>query len=158
MKGWFATSLSGMAGGREKGLTLVELLAALVISALVVALASRLFLSGHNQFLARVFETDRLSAMVRLKGALHHALQGGIGGCESGRLQLKDGDVKTDLATFLKERFPGADSLEFRCYETGSDGADLVEWKQRFQPQLVEYRILIRTRKAEDWLVGSVLK
>lgn len=158
MTGRVPPSLSVAKGGREKGMTLVELLAALVISALVVALASRLFLAGHNQFLARVFETDRLSAMVRLKGALHHTLQGEIGGCESGRLLLMDGDVKKDLAAFLKERFPETDSLQFKCYETGSDGGDLVEWKQRFQPQLVEYRILLKTRKAQDWLEGSVLK
>lgn len=162
----------------ERGMTLVELLAALVLSALVVALASRLFMAGHSQFLARAFETDRLSGLIRLKSTLRQALQGEIARCEGGRLQLavvkraaaEDGEPSghgagkgagsegVDLATFLKARFPGADSLEFRCYETGPEGGDLVEWKQRFQPQLVEYRILMRTRKAADRLEGSVLR
>lgn len=143
---------------RSKGVTLVELLVAIVISALVVGLASRLFMSGQREFLARVFETDRLSALVRMKGALHHALIGEVSRCESGRLYLTQDGAETELGAVLKARFPGADSLDFRCFELGGAGEKLVLWSGRFQPQLIEYRIALRTRKIVDHLQGSVLK
>lgn len=147
---------SGSAFRNERGMTLLEVIAALVISALVIALASRLFLTGQSQFLERVFESDRLSGQVRLKGALRQALEGEVLGCESGALRLK-GEEK-DLAASIKERFPGADSLEFHCRETSQDGESLVKWAQRFQPQLVEYRLVLLTRGKKDRLEGSILK
>lgn len=142
----------------DKGLSLVELLAAMVISALVVALASRLFMSGQMEFLARVFETDRLSALVRLKGALHQALAAEVVRCGGGKLALVGDTAKSDLSAWVKRRFPDADSITFRCFETNAGGDGLVEWKERFQPQLVEYRITLRTRGRDDRLEGSILK
>lgn len=147
----------------QAGVTLVELMAAIMLSALAVALASRLLLSGQNQFLARVFETDRLSALVRLKGALHQALAGEIVRCEGGRLTLGEGApsgaaAREDMAAWVKRRFPGADSVVFRCYELAAGGDGLVEWKTRFQPQLVEYGVTLRNRGKADRLEGSVLR
>lgn len=143
-------------GAGTKGVTLIELVVAVVISALVVTLASRLFLTGQKEFLARVFETDRLSALLRLKGNLQSALRGEVERCEGGRLRLDLDSGGTDLGACIKARFPEADSLDFRCYEV--DGDRLSEWKGRFQPQLVEYRISLKTRGRVDRLEGSVLK
>jgi hypothetical protein len=137
---------------------LVELLAAVVLSALVVALASRLFLGGQREYLARVFETDRLSDMIRLKGTLRQALRADIGRCEGGRLQLATDTGAVDLAALVKARFPSADSLDFRCFETDAAGDGLTDWRERMQPQLVEYRIVLRTRGKSDRLEGSFLR
>lgn len=142
----------------QRGLTLVELIAALVISALAVALASRLYLTGHREFLARVFETDRLSAQIRLKGSLHQALAGEVTRCGRGALSLATDSVAADLSAWVKARFPEADSMAFRCLELDARGGELVEWKDRFQPQLVEYRVVLRTRGKRDELKGSVLR
>lgn len=142
----------------HRGLTLIELLAALVISALAVALASRLYLTGHKEFLARVFETDRLSALVRVKGSLHQALAGAVARCGRGSLSLATDSADADMADWLKARFPEADSMVFRCFEVDARDGELVEWKDRFQPQLVEYRVVLRTRGKRDELKGSVLR
>lgn len=148
--------MKGLRGSR--GVTLIELIVAIVISALVVGLASRLFLTGQREFLARVFESDRLSGLVRLKGALHQALRGEVTRCADGRLYIaKDGE-ESEMAALLKARFPESDSLDFRCYEVDAGGDKLVEWKGRFQPQLVEYRVSLKTRKIVDRLEGSVLR
>jgi hypothetical protein len=136
----------------------VELLAAVVLSALVVALAGRLYLGGQREFLARVFESDRLSDMIRLKGTLRQALRADIGRCEGGRLQLASDTGAADLAALVKARFPGADSLEFKCYEVDAAGDGLREWKTRFQPRLIEYRVSLRTRGRSDRVEGSFLR
>lgn len=142
----------------EQGVTLVELLAAIVLSALVVALASRLFLGGQREFLARVFETDRLSDMIRLKGTLRQALRADISRCEGGGLHLASDTGAVDLAAHVKARFPGADTLAFRCFEIDAAGDGLTDWKERMQPRLVEYRIVLRTRGKPDRLEGSFLR
>lgn len=149
-----------MKGARasRSGVTLVELVAAVVISALVVALASRVFLSGQKEFLARVFETDRLSDLVRLKGVLHRALGGRIERCEGGKMALATDSAALDLNGWIKTRFPEADSLVFRCLEADVARGELTEWKGRFQPRLVEYRACLKMRGRAECLVGSVLK
>lgn len=145
-------------GGTERGITLVELIAALVITALVVTLASRVFLSGQKEYLARMFETDRFSALVRLKGALHQALGGRIATCGNGRMALATDSTDLDLAVWLKARHPQADSIAFKCLELDPERGDLVEWQGRFQPQLVEYRSCITVRGRNECLTGSLLK
>lgn len=145
------------AGESRRGVTLVELLAAMVLSALVVTLASRLYLGGHREFLARLFESDRLSDMIRLKGTLRQAFRADIGRCEGGRLQLASDTGAVDLAALVKARFPGADSLAFECYEVDAAGDGLQAWKTRFQPQLIEYRVTLRKRGGADRLEGSFL-
>lgn len=130
----------------QRGVTLVELLAA------------RIFLTGQKQYLERLFETDRISGLVRLKGALHHALGRRIATCGAGRLALDTDSTDLDLAAWLKTRHPGADSLAFRCLELGSGLSELVDWQGRFQPQLVEYRACLTVRGRRDCLTGSVLK
>ena len=144
--------------GTQRGITLVELLAALVISALVVTLASRILLTGQRQYLARMFETDRLSALLRMKGALHQALGGRIAACGSGRLALDTDSTDLDLAAWFKARHPGADSLVFECLEVDEALTELVAWKGRFQPHLVAYRACLEVRGRTDCLAGSVLK
>lgn len=142
----------------SRGVTLIELIVAIVISALVVGLASRLFLTGQREFLARVFESDRLSALVRLKGAVYQGLQGEVSRCAEGKVYLGHDSGDTEMGAWLKGRFPSADSLDFRCFEVDAGGDKLIEWKGRFQPQLVEYRISLKTRKIVDRLEGSVLR
>jgi hypothetical protein len=67
-----------------------------------------------------------------------------------------------DLASMLKDRYPGLASAEFRCFATGADSSSLVEWTEWFQPRLVEYRVIIQAaagRSARsDTLAGSVVK
>jgi prepilin-type N-terminal cleavage/methylation domain-containing protein len=144
----------------NRGITLIELLAALVISALVVALASRIYLNGHREFLARVFESDRLTTLVRAKGTLHEVLRGEVAHCRNEQLILVGGslDSSQDVAVGLKARFPGVDSITFRCFEVDEVRGELVEWRERFQPQLIEYRMVLNTRGRRDKLEGSVLK
>lgn len=144
--------------GSQRGVTLVELLAALVISALVVTLASRLLLTGQKQYLERLFETDRISALVRMKGALHQALGRPIATCGAGRVALATDSTDLDLAVWLETRYPEADSMVFKCLEVDQGGGELREWQGRFQPQLVEYRACLAVRGRKDCLAGSVLK
>ena len=145
-------------GAPQRGITLVELIAAMVISALVVTLASRVFLTGQKEYLARVFDTDRISALVRLKGALHQSLGGNIATCDGGRITLATDSADLDLAAWLEARHPEADSLVFKCLEVEEGRGEPAEWKGRFQPQLVEYRACLEIRGRRDCLSGSVLK
>ena len=142
----------------ESGVTLVELLAALIVSAFVVIVAGRIFLSGNHQFLARRADSERLSTLYRLKGMLRVALQGEVARCASGKLWLKEDAEEQELGTLVKARFPDMVSAEFRCLEVSADAADLVEWKDRFQPRLVEYRVVLEMDGKADSLSGSWIK
>lgn len=144
----------------SRGVTLVEILIALVISAIAITLTSQIFFAGHREFVARIFESDRLSGLMRLQGAMHHSLHEKISRCRDGKLWLSESSsgAEVDLEGRLKKRFPGLDSLVFRCFETDAASEQLVEWKDRFQPQLVEFRVLLKARKHTDLLEGSVLK
>jgi prepilin-type N-terminal cleavage/methylation domain-containing protein len=128
----------------KRGVTLVELLAALVISALVVTLASRIFLSGNREFLRRVAGSEELARQYRIKARLHHLFEGTVASCSDGAARLKsEGAV---------------DSLFVKCLVVDTGGKALVPWDGSGQPQLVEYRVVIRGRYGPVRLEGSVLK
>ncbi|HKP95158.1 MAG TPA: hypothetical protein VJ385_05310 [Fibrobacteria bacterium] len=146
------------AAGSGAGVTLVELLAALVVSAFIVVMASRIFLSGNLRFLQRTTESERLGALYRLKGAIHGAFRRDVERCASGRLWLREDDGESEMAALLKERFPGLAGSEFHCLEPAPDGASLREWKDRFQPALVEYRLVLEKNGKADTLAGSWIK
>jgi prepilin-type N-terminal cleavage/methylation domain-containing protein len=145
----------------QRGVTLVELLAALVVSALVVVLATRIFLSGNRQFRDRSDQSDRLSTLFRLKSSMQSVLRAEITRCASGGLWLRDDSAQgggKEIGALLKARFPGIESMDVRCFETSPPPLELVEWQKRFQPNLVEYRIYIRQSGKRDSLSGSWIK
>lgn len=136
----------------------MELLASLLISGFVVVLAGRIFLSGNRQYLQRFSESERMSALYRIKAGVQGALQGEVERCSGGKLWLRSDAGEMELAPMLKPRFPGMASAEFRCFETGADSSSLVEWTSWFQPRLVEYRVVLRQGAKSDTLAGSVVK
>jgi prepilin-type N-terminal cleavage/methylation domain-containing protein len=143
---------------KESGVTLIELLAALLISSLVIVLATRIFLSGNRQFLNRALESDRLAALYKLKGAVQHALQGEIGRCESGKIWLRGDGKEQEVFASLRSRFPNVRVADFRCWEKSGEPISLVPWKDWFQPALIEYQIVVATSGTKDTLSGSWLK
>jgi prepilin-type N-terminal cleavage/methylation domain-containing protein len=143
---------------RQAGLTLIELLAALVVSGFVVAMASRIFLSGHAQFVKRSAEAETLAAFYRLKAEVGGALRNEIRSCSGGRLTLRSDSGSFDLGTRLSGRLPALAEARFLCLEPDGDGADLQEWKDADQPALVEYHLEVRTRGRIDSLDGSWLR
>jgi hypothetical protein len=46
----------------------------------------------------------------------------------------------------------------FRCLETGPGHETLVEWKDWFQPRLIEYQVILKTNGVSDTLKGSWIK
>gem|GEM_PF-2383589 len=143
---------------RERGVTLVELLAALLISGFIMTMASRIFLSGNRQFLERSSESHRLEAFYGMKGFLHGALKGEVESCIGGKLWLRGPEGGTDVAVLLKSRFNDLKGAEFHCLEPSSDRSSMVEWKEWFQPRLIEYRIWIGKNGRTDTLAGSWVK
>jgi type II secretory pathway pseudopilin PulG len=139
-------------------MTLVELLAALLVSGFVVAMAGRIFLSGHAQFVKRSAESERLGILYRLKAEVRGALRDDIARCQGGGLWIKQGDAEADLQAFLKKRSPGLQDADFRCLEPAADGASLQEWTDGAQPRMVEYRLRVKTRGVLDTLAGSWIR
>ncbi len=142
----------------ERGVTLVELLAALVISAFIVVMASRIYLGGHFQFLRRIWEAERLETRYRLKGMLQGALKEEVARCTGGKLWLRGTGPEKEMDGLLRVRFPEYSVATFLCLEPAPDSASLVEWKGRFQPKLVEYQVVLKSHGAADTLVGSCIK
>ncbi|MDQ3000827.1 MAG: hypothetical protein M3Y08_06160 [Fibrobacterota bacterium] len=142
----------------KRGATILELLAAMVISALVVVLASRIFITGNHQYLARVMESKGLANLYRMKVAVAKALGGEIAKCETGRLWLRVEDAEVDLQSELKGRFPELESADFYCLELDRGSASFLDWKARFQPSLVEYRLILKENSVWDSLIGSTIK
>ena len=140
---------------RSRGMTLIELLAALVISGFVMAMAGRVFLSGNAQFIKRSADSERLSVMYRIKADIRGALQGEVARCEKGGLWLKAATGEADLLEMLRKKEPGLAGGWFRCLEIAADGKALQEWRIADQPPLVEYGLLVRSRGGEDSLSGS---
>jgi len=141
-----------------RGFTLVELLAALMVSAFIAVMAARIFHSGNVQFMRRVSDSERLAALFKLKAKLQTELKEEVSRCSFGRLWLRRGAEETELTVRLRERIPDLLSADFRCFETASDSASLVEWTDRFQPRLVEYRMVLKKGPDTDTLAGSWIK
>lgn len=141
-----------------RGVTLIELLAAIVIAGFVMTLAGKAFLSGNAQFLKRSADSERLASLYRLKAGLGHALRGEVSRCAAKGLYLKDGDGETEILARLRKRFPFVEGGSFRCLEPDAAGSALQEWKDADQPPLVEYRLRVRVRGTADSLVGSWLR
>jgi hypothetical protein len=137
---------------------LVELLAALLLTGFIVAMASKLFLSGTIQFLHRATESRRLGDMYRLKGMIQGALKGDVTRCSSGKLWLRKGDSEKELSEAIKKHFPDMVAARFICLEAASGGTGLGEWKERFQPSLVEYSVVLGKGAKADTLAGSWIK
>lgn len=152
--------LPGRSGERRgsRGVTLVELLAALLISGFVVVLGTRVFLSGNRQYLQRFSESERLAALYRIKTGVQGALNGDVDRCSGGKLWLRSDSGEMELASMLKARNPGMASADFRCFETATDSASLVEWTAWFQPRLVEYKVVLGEGAKRDTLSGSWIK
>ncbi len=142
----------------ESGVTLVELLAALTISAFLVVLASRIFLSGNQQFLDRNLESDRFEKMYMLKASIQKYLQKEILRCDSGKLWVKMDGLETDVQAALKKHDSQIQSSDFQCYEKSGSPISLVTWKDWYQPSLVEYQIVLLKSGVRDTLRGSWIK
>jgi prepilin-type N-terminal cleavage/methylation domain-containing protein len=143
---------------RQRGITLIELLAALLISGFVILMASRIFISGNRQFLLRSAESRRLEELYRLKAVVQGILKREVVQCAAGRLALREGDGSLDAETYIKDHFPHFTGATFRCLETVSVQGALVEWKDWFQPRLIEYRVVLKSNGGENTLTGSSIK
>jgi prepilin-type N-terminal cleavage/methylation domain-containing protein len=142
----------------SRGMTLIELLAALLISGFVVSMAGRIFLSGNAQFVKRSADSERLSTLYGLKAALRGALRGEVSRCAGGTLWLKDKSVEIDLLTLLRKKTPELADGKFRCLEPDAAGTALQDWREAIQPPLVEYRLLLKLKGEADSLSGSWLR
>lgn len=143
---------------REKGVTLIELLSALVVSAFVVAMASRIFLSGHAQFVRRSEESEKIALFYRLKVEVEAGLKEEIAACSGGKLTLLTDSSQVDLGDRLRARLPGLTEARFACLEPDPTGTGLQEWKDAAQPALIEYGLRVRVRGQVDSLTGSWLR
>jgi prepilin-type N-terminal cleavage/methylation domain-containing protein len=145
-------------GVRQRGITLIELLAALVIAGFVVIMASRVFLAGNRQFLLRSSESQRLEEFYRLKGFTQGLLKRDVERCEAGKLSIRADGGEADVETLLKQHFPELTKAVFHCLEAATDRSSLVDWKDGFQPKLIEYRIDLKRNGKPDSLEGSWIK
>lgn len=143
---------------REEGVTLIELLAALAVSGLVVAMASRIFLSGHAEFLRRSADSEKMALFYRLKAEVEGAMRGEIASCAAGHLVFRSDSGSADLGDRLRKRHPEIAQSRFQCLEPDPDGTSLQDWKDGAQPPLIEYRLDIRFRRGSDSLFGSWLR
>jgi hypothetical protein len=144
--------------GSETGVTLIELLSALVVSAFVVAMASRIFLSGHAQFVRRSAESEKIALCYRLKAEVEAGLKGEILTCAAGKLALQTDSGQFDLGDRLHARLPALTEARFDCLEPDSTGAGLQAWKDAAQPALIEYGLRVRVRGQVDSVSGSWLR
>jgi hypothetical protein len=144
--------------GLETGVTLIELLAALVVSAFVVAMASRIFLSGHAQFVRRSAESEKIALCYRLKAEVEAGLKGEILTCAGGKVALQTDSGQIDLGDRLRVRLPALTEVRFECLEPDSAGAVLQAWKDAAQPALIEYGLRVKVRGQIDSLSGSWLR
>jgi type II secretory pathway component PulJ len=151
-------SAAGSRPAGERGITLIELLAALLITAFIVVMASRIFLSGNRQFLARSAQSQRLEDMFRLKAVLQGLLKRDVERCAAKKLSLREGETGKDAETLLKAHFPDLARAEFICLEPAPDNGSLVEWKEWFQPRLIEYKVILEKGGKSDTLAGSWIK
>jgi hypothetical protein len=142
----------------ETGVTLIELLAALIVSAFVVAMASRIFLSGHAQFVSRSTDSEKMALFYRLKAEAEAGLKGDILSCSGGRLTLRTDSGQVDLGDRLRARLPALTQARFDCLEPDSSGSSLQEWAASAQPALIEYLLRVRVRGKDDSLSGSWLR
>jgi prepilin-type N-terminal cleavage/methylation domain-containing protein len=145
-------------GRKERGVTLIELLAALAITGFVVAMAGRVFLSGHAQFLRRSADAEKLAAFYRLRAEVRGGLREDVGSCAGGRLMLRDENEPADLGERIRKRMPVVTEAHFLCWEIAAAGGTLQAWTESAQPALVEYRFRIRIRGKEDSLSGSWMR
>jgi hypothetical protein len=152
-----ARSETGVTGW-ETGVTLIELLAALVVSAFVVAMASRIFLSGHAQFVRRSEESEKIALCYRLKAEVEAGLKGEVLACSGGKVTLQTDTGQIDLGDRLQARLPALADARFDCLEPDSAGTGLQTWKDAAQPALIEYDLRIRVRGRNDSLSGSWLR
>jgi prepilin-type N-terminal cleavage/methylation domain-containing protein len=143
---------------RENGVTLIELLAALVVSAFVVAMASRIFLSGHAQFVRRSADSEKMALFYRLKAETEAGLKGEILACSGGQLSLLTDSGQVDLGARLRARTPALVATRFDCLEPDAAGTGIQAWKEATQPALIEYGLRVRVRGQEDSLTGSWLR
>ena len=144
--------------GPETGVTLIELLAALVVSAFVVAMASRIFLSGHAQFVRRSAESEKIALCYRLKAEVEAGLKGEVLACSGGKIAFQTDTGEIDLGDRLRARLPALTDARFACLEPDSAGTVLQTWKDAAQPALIEYDLRIRVRGQDDLLSGSWLR
>ena len=142
----------------KRGVTLVELLAAIALSALVIALATRIFLAGNRDFLAKALETGRLERLIRLKAEVRRALSLPVARCEGGRLWLEGEAGEKEIGEILKPRFQDLRAWDFRCFEADPGNKTLRECQEGSQVRLVEYRLLLEKHGKRDSLSGSYLK
>lgn len=144
--------------GPQGGVTLIELLTAMAVSAFIVILAGRTFMMGNRQFLQRSVESDRFAALYRMKSWVEGELRKEVSRCGSGNLWLSDSAGEKDLSALAKAHFPAFVSADFHCFEPAADSASLVDWKDGFQPPLIEYKVIVRKGKQDDTLTGSWIK
>ncbi len=141
-----------------RGFTLIELLVGITISTFIVTLTSRIYLSGHSQFMARSQEAEDLRHLFLLTRTIQKALQNPISKCQGGQIEIEREEKKIILKDSLLEIYPEIKSLKFICLEADTLQNRLTEWKDRFEPQLIEYTGVWKSKGSERMIFGSWLK
>ena len=68
------------------------------------------------------------------------------------------GRILGEPEQFKSKTYPDIKSLAFTCLEADTLQSRMVEWKDRFEPQLIEYIGTWKSKGAERMIFGSWLK
>lgn len=143
---------------RSAGVTLLELLAALALSGLVVALASRIFLLGQKEFFGRVRESERLQTLRLAQGELERALRFPVVKCGREALEVESDSGTVEMGKWLASRFPAIHRAEFECWDLGASGFSLRPASPPIRPRWVEYRLFWSQGRDSAVLSGARLE
>ncbi len=141
----------------QKGLTLLELLAALTISSMAILIGAQIFGWNQNQFYFRMRESEFLQRQYLLQETVRGQLKHEIVSCKSDHLVVWNKKEEWEVVTALRKRFPGLETLTFNCIEVDEHGA-LILWNSGIQPKLVEYEWIfthkgLRQSHRGSWLL-----
>jgi prepilin-type N-terminal cleavage/methylation domain-containing protein len=141
-----------------KGMTLLELIVALALSSIVISLCAMMYLKSTGQFHRRVHDSRLLQTWHLVNTHVDNSLKKKIDKCAFGRVYYFSDSGVVDIKEELIERFPGLETINFRCYELDRFTGNLVTWGMKENPDLIEYMGNLKGDVVNRRISGSIMR
>ncbi|MGL1934453.1 MAG: prepilin-type N-terminal cleavage/methylation domain-containing protein [Fibrobacterales bacterium] len=141
----------GQYSSSQRGVTLIELMAAIAVSAIVLTLLGQLFLQSQKEYSSRMSESWQFQKQYLIEKTINKALYSDFEECSFGKIKVKT--LKSTVNESIYQKFPEVEAITFKCFELDPDLGIVQDWKFAIKPDLVKYQIQFVKGVAVDGMV-----
>lgn len=131
------------------GFTLVELIVAMGIAAILLSIATGVYIQGLKYFKMRMAEASTFRELVLMDKLIKKKVSSKVHDCDFGKIEVEVDGGPIELAEMLKSKFKIVKDIKFECLEIEPDTKKLRSWKNTYQPDVINYELTYKNGNEE---------